>query len=201
MLEAAYALFIEKGYASVSLDDIIRISGGSKSSLYSFFGNKEGLLKAVIEALAGEMLEEIQMPLFEDLSPRAALLRIGKNIGSLALSENALHQYQLAVTNAKGNPELSKLWYDFGPKSTFDGLAEYFRKESESGNYRIQNPERAALFFLGMIVFKDNMAMSIGAAPPSKAELNAIVHDAVDVFLAAYGTETSAPKPPQPPPY
>jgi hypothetical protein len=32
------------------------------------------------------------------------------------------------------------------------------------------------------------MAMSIGADPPSRKEIEEIVADAVDVFLAAYGT-------------
>lgn len=196
MIEAAYSLFIEKGYRSVTLDDIIQISGGSKSSLYSFFGSKEGLLKAVIETLADEMLEEIQVPASLGQSPRAALQKIGNRIAKLALSENAINQYRLAVSNAKIRPDLARLWYEFGPKKTFDGLAGYLEKETEAGRLQIDNPERAAVFFFGMVIFKDNLAMSIGIEPPSKPEMEDIVSDAVDVFLAAYGRETAPTQPP-----
>ena len=90
--------------------------------------------------------------------------------------------------NAKIIPGLSQLWYNCGPKTTFDGFAAYLETEKAAGRLKIDNPRRAALFFLGMIIFKDNLAMSIGADPPSKKEMEDVVTEAVEVFLAAYGT-------------
>ena len=57
IVEAAYTLFMERGYESVSMDHIIGIAGGSKATLYKFFGSKEGVLKAVIASLADKMLQ------------------------------------------------------------------------------------------------------------------------------------------------
>ena len=188
MIDAAYSLFTEKGYASVTVDDIINVSGGSKSSLYKFFSSKEGILKKVIESLADEILQEIRVPDSSKKTPREALNVIASGFARLALSENAINQYRLAVQNAKIFPELSALWYNCGPKTSFDGLADYLKQETEKGRLNVKNPTRAALFFAGMIIFKDNMTMSIGADPPSKKEMEEIVADAVDVFLAAYGT-------------
>ncbi len=191
MMDAAYSLFTEKGYAVVTLDDIIKISGGSKSSLYSFFGSKEGLLKAVVEALANEMLEELQVPATLGQSPRAALLKIGNRIARLALSENAINQFRLAVSNAKSRPDLASLWYEYGPKTTFDGLATYLAKEVEAGRLNIGDPRRAAIFFLNMIICQDTLRMAVGMAPPLAPEVEAIVEDAVEVLLRAYGSETT----------
>lgn len=190
MMEAAYSLFTEKGYASVTLDDIIKISGGSKSSLYSFFGSKEGLLKAVVEALANEMLEELHVPETLGQSPRAALLKIGNRIARLALSENAINQLRLAVANAKSRPDLARLWYEYGPSTTFDGLARYLAKEVEAGRLNIKDPRRAAIFFLSMIICNDTLRMAVGMEPPSAAEIEKAVQDAVETLLGAYGRET-----------
>ena len=187
MMEAAYALFIEKGYAAVTVDDIIQRSGGSKSSLYKFFGNKEGVLSAVIEDLAHEMLDEVRIIASSDKTIREELLNIGFTIGRLALSANAINQYRLAIANAAPYPDLSRLWFEKGPGTTFAGLAEYLKNETAEGRLKIDNPERAAQFFLGMIICKDNILMSIGDPGPSDAELREIVNDAVDLFLAAYG--------------
>ena len=188
MIDAAYSLFIEKGYASVTVDDIIKVSGGSKSSLYKFFSSKEGILEEVVRSLGDQFLKEIKITVSSKRTPRESLSSIGSTIIKLALSENAINQQRLAVQNAKIFPELSKLWYDCGPKTTFDALADYLRKENEEGRLKIENPTRAALFFAGMLIFKDNMTMSIGADPPSRKEMEEIVADAVDVFLAAYET-------------
>ncbi|EJD6088430.1 TetR/AcrR family transcriptional regulator [Acinetobacter baumannii] len=43
LLLSATELFLEKGYDAVSLDDIVNHAGGSKTSIYKYFGNKDGL--------------------------------------------------------------------------------------------------------------------------------------------------------------
>lgn len=40
---------MEKGYDAVSLDDIVNHAGGSKASIYKYFGNKEGLFTAICD--------------------------------------------------------------------------------------------------------------------------------------------------------
>jgi hypothetical protein len=41
--------FLERGYDAVSLDDIVHHAGGSKASIYKYFGSKEGLFKAICD--------------------------------------------------------------------------------------------------------------------------------------------------------
>ena len=86
MIDAAYSLFVERGYEAVTLDDIIKVSGGSKSSLYKYFSNKEGILKAVIESLAAAIEQQIDVSVKPKQSTRDALKRVGSMISSLALS-------------------------------------------------------------------------------------------------------------------
>jgi len=187
MMEAAYELFLEKGYAAVTVDEIIQRSGGSKSSLYKFFGNKEGVFGAVIEDLANEMLGKMKISNSSHKTIREELQRIGFTIGRLALSANAIHQYRLAISNAAAFPDLARLWFDKGPGTTFTGIAEYLNNEAASGRLKIENSTLAAQFFLGMIICKDNILMSIGDPGPSDRKLKEVVNEAVEVFLAAYG--------------
>lgn len=51
LLLSATELFLEKGYDAVSLDDIVNHAGGSKTSIYKYFGNKDGLLQSAIIAV------------------------------------------------------------------------------------------------------------------------------------------------------
>src|SRR5262245_50065007 len=41
-------LFLKKGYDNVSIDEIIGVVGGSKATIYAWFGGKEGLFEAVV---------------------------------------------------------------------------------------------------------------------------------------------------------
>jgi AcrR family transcriptional regulator len=187
MIEAAYSLFIDKGYASVSVDDIIGVSGGSKSSLYKYFGSKEGILKAVVESLADDMLKRIDVDFSARGTPREALNRIGMVLVDLALSENAINQHRHAVSHAKAFPDVAKLWYESGPRRTMEGIADFLEKEAAAGRLRVANPRRAALFFAGMIIFHDNMRLLVCLPRPKRSELKEMVSEAVEVFLAAYG--------------
>ena len=187
IIDAAYQLFTEKGYASVSVDDIIRVSKGSKSSLYKFFGNKEGILKAVVESLAEEFLREIPLEFPSAKTAREALTRIGMVFADLALSDNAINQHRQAVSHVKAFPDLAKLWYESGPKRTMDGFANFLERETAAGRLRVADPARAAWFFLGMIIFHDNMRRLVCLPPSKRSELKKVVSEAVEVFLAAYG--------------
>lgn len=187
IIEAAYSLFIERGYASVSIDDIIRVSKGSKSSLYKFFGNKEGILKAVVESLADDMLREFHFEVPTARNTREALTHIGMVLVDLALSENAINQHRHAVSHARVFPDVAKLWYEAGPKRTMDGIADFLKKETEEGRLRVPDPARAALFFAGMIIFHENMRQLVCLPRAKRSELKEMVSEAVEVFLAAYG--------------
>jgi len=188
ILDAAYSLFVEKGYGMVSVDDIIRISGGSKTTLYKLFGSKEGVLQAVVESHAKFMLEKFKIEFGGNKSTRENLEHIGEVLVDLALSENAISQFRIAVANAGPFPEAARLWYESGPSTTLKGIADFFERENSAGRLKVDDPMEAAAFFGGMILFKENMVRLIGGAKAPKKELNAMVVRAVDLTMKAYAS-------------
>ncbi len=49
LLAAALTQFVDKGYAATRLEDVARLAGVSKGTLYLYFANKEALFKAVVQ--------------------------------------------------------------------------------------------------------------------------------------------------------
>lgn len=49
VIEVAAALFLEKGFAYTSMDELVRVSKVSKSNVYYHFSDKEELLEAVVD--------------------------------------------------------------------------------------------------------------------------------------------------------
>ena len=188
ILEAAHSLFLSKGYAAVSVDEIVRASGGSKSAVYKLFGGKKGLLAAVTESLATKMLSEMDSGRAGGMSVRESLHAMGLKLIRLILSEDAITQYRLAINNLTVDPSLSRLWYMRGPETTFRGFARYLKKEVDAGRLRIKDCKLAADLFLGMLICKHNIAMSIGESAPKPKQMEQIVSEAVDIFLSAYST-------------
>lgn len=73
IVEAAAALFQEKGFASTSLEDIAAAVGMWKGSLYHYIDSKEELLLAVVQEPADQLLNDLQSISALDLPPAEKL--------------------------------------------------------------------------------------------------------------------------------
>jgi AcrR family transcriptional regulator len=60
ILEAAAELFAQRGYAGTGVDRLAERSGIAKTAIYYHFGNKEGLLAAVLDRAASAWIENIR---------------------------------------------------------------------------------------------------------------------------------------------
>jgi AcrR family transcriptional regulator len=60
ILDAAAVLFSQRGYAATGVDRLAERSGIAKTAIYYHFGNKEGLLAAVVERAAAAWMDNIR---------------------------------------------------------------------------------------------------------------------------------------------
>lgn len=60
LIQAARKAFAEKGYANASMDDLTAAVGLTRGALYHNFGDKRGLLQAVVDRIDGEMAARAQ---------------------------------------------------------------------------------------------------------------------------------------------
>jgi TetR/AcrR family transcriptional repressor of cmeABC operon len=80
ILDIATALFLKQGYAATSLAQIVAASGGSLSTLYQTFKDKDGLFLAIIQRKADALFADIEsthafsMPLEPGLTVFAGML-------------------------------------------------------------------------------------------------------------------------------
>ena len=85
LIEAARKAFASKGYAASSMDDLTAAAGLTRGALYHNFGDKKGLLQAVIDQIDTEMLERTRAA-----SSRAETLWLGFMTEGVAYIEMAL---------------------------------------------------------------------------------------------------------------
>ncbi|KFF63965.1 TetR/AcrR family transcriptional regulator [Pectobacterium brasiliense] len=61
LLTTARKVFSERGYADTSMDDLTAQASLTRGALYHHFGDKKGLLAAVVEQIDAEMDERLQV--------------------------------------------------------------------------------------------------------------------------------------------
>ena len=184
LLQAAAEVFFEQGYAAASVDAIIARAGGSKRNIYSEFGNKEGLFTAIVTQNSDEALATLSIDVQGDSSLQQSLTAFGRHLMAVYMSPAVIGVYRIVVTEANRFPELVRTFYEQGPGRTTRRLAEVLEAARARDLVRIDDCELAAGHFVGMI--RDNLHLQVVLglrAAPTKAEAEAAVASAVDVFL------------------
>lgn len=77
--EAASALFLERGYAATTIDEIAALAGMSARSVFRYFASKEEIILGKLDLVADEMLEDMRArpsdePVWESLRRAFGLL-------------------------------------------------------------------------------------------------------------------------------
>src|SRR5690242_21898382 len=72
-LEEAHALFAERGYAEVTMEEIAAEVGVTKPLLYNYFGNKERLYIACMERAGDALTSTVDKAVAATRSPSEAL--------------------------------------------------------------------------------------------------------------------------------
>lgn len=188
MLEAASTLFLEKGFENTSLSDIVEQSKGSRSTLYKYFENKEGLLRAMVEDMADDIWRDVtagELPADED--KEAWLTALGIKFLRACLAPRAIALFRILVSDGHRVADATAHCFDTGPRTLkelfSERLAPLFPEEDR------RTRKRKASIFLGCVMGDLHFRLVLGLTHriPRK-EMEEQVRTAVKIFL--YGTKS-----------
>ena len=81
ILDSATQVFMEVGFSGARVEEIARRAGANKAMIYYHFGSKQGLYKAVLMRLFGDVLEEIARLKATDDPPEMKLRALYRRVG------------------------------------------------------------------------------------------------------------------------
>ena len=192
ILDAAMAVFLERGYAGATIDAVVERAGGSKATVYAMFGNKEGLLAAIItdgvESLAETFdAAQVDAPLDETLR------RIGLGYLRLITSPERVALFRLVVGESGRFPEIGDIFYRSGPERGVKRLADYFRDAIARGLIVSDDAERLSVFFLDLLRGHLHLRAILNATRrPTQKEIEAHVDFILPLFLKVCACEAQA---------
>jgi len=149
IIKAAREVFLERGYAGASTDEIVGRSGGSKETLYSHFGNKLGLFREVVE---GEL--EIIFTSFAGHADEAPLDRLrlaGRGFIRQAMRPDAIAFLRILIAEGVRVPELTAQLRDQAYGSIMRRFAELIANVKAVGGCRSDDPETLAEIYLDLL--------------------------------------------------
>lgn len=152
LLRAAREVFLEKGYAGTSVEAVMaRVGGGSKASLYSYFGNKDGLFENIIRLQCDEFLANLAIPRDPGPDIERDLLQFAQRAFRLFTDPQRIAMLRVMMGEAVRFPQLAELLYANGPRRGLAMLAEFLRRAHDQRQLDCPHPEIAAIHFMEMI--------------------------------------------------
>jgi TetR/AcrR family transcriptional repressor of mexJK operon len=188
MLEAATALFIERGYGAVSMDAVARAAGVSKATLYAHFASKDALFATIIgEACRSNLVAAEFYPAdVEDVA--AALTAIGGRVLRFLVDPQRLAIFRVVISESVRFPELGAAFMENGPAAFRDRFVDWVATQTRAGRLNAEDPKLAAEQFMALLRSGIYLRASLSLPPaPTEAEIDATVNAAVGTFLKAFG--------------
>lgn len=180
LMAAARKAFAERGYAGASMDDITAEAGLTRGALYHNFGDKKGLLQAVVDQIDSEMAEYAHAAAKQAGNMWDGLLAEGIAYIEMALNPEVQRIVLLDGPAVLGDPSR---WPSQNSclQSTISTVQELIAQ----GLIKPVNPEAAARLLNGAAL---NAALWIAASDAPQS----VVGNAVDAFvLMAHGFRSS----------
>lgn len=191
-LEAATEVFLEKGYHNARLSDIVARAGGSLSTLYRAYGDKEGLAHAIMARSIAAFGEGLMILRDSELPPEQALTAAADRMIDEILSPGRIVSHRIVVAEGLNFPELRDWFFEHGVGSAERLLTEYFQIQKDTGRLTLESPAVVADRFY-MMVFGGVIARTVNGmiTARDKPQVQARAHEAVKIFL--YGVLPGRP--------
>ncbi len=190
----AERVFLRRGFAETTMQIIAEEAGASKETLYRHFGSKEELFSEVIRNRSARITGRDDGKLCFEGLPREILRDLGRNLLRFLVSPDSRSLYRAVVAEVPREPELGRIFYTEGPARLLSQLAHYLAAATRLGTLCCPEPELAAKLFLGSIVSNYQILGLVAPDEDAFTDEKMLVHvnEAVSMFLARYGVQTSA---------
>lgn len=183
LLDAALTLFVEKGFAATRTEEVAKLAGLSKGTLYLYFASKEELLKAVIaEHLSSRVAKAARLAAGHAGSATELL-------GGLVPSWCELYDspaagvFKLIITEVRNFPDIGEFYVRNVIEPGHQLVGTILARGIASGEFRRVDVESAVHSLLLPMVMLCTHKHALGACTQHTIDAPRFIADHVDLVV------------------
>jgi AcrR family transcriptional regulator len=192
ILDAARRVFLERGLAGASVDEIASLAAAGKPTIYARFPNKETLFAAVVMRNCAAAVARIQDDVSIGGTTEQRLTAFGEDILQWALSGDTIDLMRVSIAEARQLSDLACNVHQMARDRGEDGVAKLLAEAAQAdalGALPAFAPAHVAMtarFFMDLIFFPIIKRALFGEDIAAlRAEIGPHVASSVKFFLAA----------------
>jgi AcrR family transcriptional regulator len=186
-IEVATELFLDQGFEGTGLDQLIERCGGSKLTIYSYFGDKKGLLKAVVVELTEHLVEGLKFDVIDSESIHDQLMDFATRYIKYIYTPELMKLSRLVMTQRTNDPELVDFFLERGACHSQSVLHQFLQQQTELKRLTLDDPFLACDQLLGALKGNQYMEALFADRIPSEQQIMRYAKFAVDAFVRSYG--------------
>jgi len=184
VLDAALAVFVDKGFSAAKVEDIARRAGVSKGLVYLYFSSKEALLEGIVQRavapLAASALSDLE---HYKGNPRIPITGLMVHLGHLLTDPETVAIPQLILREAMNFPGIAEMYW----RSVLDRVAPLLTaliaRGVDEGYFRPVDPELALRSMVGPVVAHMALALVFGIMPKDGLSLERLIENHVTILF------------------
>ena len=186
ILEAALALFVEKGFAATRLDDVAARAGLSKAAIYLYFEDKTALFQGVVRQAIGSNLLTVEELARAHQGPVATLIPAILDFMASRVEDTPMASIaKVVIAESRAFPEIGRFYLKevIGRGiPIFEGL---IARGVESGEFRKVDPMLTVRSLIGPMLLSIIWKTVFEPIGADKLDVRALARHHADLMLHA----------------
>jgi AcrR family transcriptional regulator len=185
LLDAALAVFAERGYRNARIDDVAEAAGVTKGAVYHHFANKEQLLSRAIEHYLAKAFGDLDALLRGEKGPASMRIRLLLRRGFGSADPNRRRVLALLLQDLRHDvPRAYRQWLAGGPMNGWRLLANLIEEGKASGEFRADvDAESAARVVIAGLMAQLVWQQLAGEVPGLAIDEDRLIDSTVDLLL------------------
>jgi AcrR family transcriptional regulator len=183
ILEAALAVFAEKGFAAARLDQVAKAAGVSKGTLYLYFDSKEALFEAVVRSAIVPRLANAEALLRDhDGSAAEFLAKLYRMFAAVMADGQVAAIPKLVIAEAGNFPDLARFYLREVVSRGLRLMGAVLERGVARGEFRPMNPAHATRLMIAPVLFLALWRQSLGRHDDTQLDGEAFLADALTLI-------------------
>jgi AcrR family transcriptional regulator len=184
IIDAALAVFGESGFARAKLDDVARLAGVSKGTLYLYFDSKESLFREMVRArVVASLAEAEDFARGYEGSARDLMVQLVRWMYTRIRGEPMIRISRLVQSELSYFPELARFYFDEVILRARRLVEEVLERGTAAGEFRLSTNGFAARGLSSLLVHTAQLQCFYHSFDPRALSDEQAVEGLIDLYL------------------